>query len=111
MFVNTNQLQLAINNFIDLEMGKKAVGFNKFASYLIIPFAEKKVAKLMQTFSKNELTKDMFDENGNVNIDEVYSMAKTAIKKSGQFEAYGMIFSETDFDKLYSYIKQVGGSV
>ena len=37
-------------------------------------------------------------------IDEVYNMAKQAVRKSGQFSLYGVILNESDIDKLYSYI-------
>jgi hypothetical protein len=50
--------------------------------------------------------KDFMDENGNIELDKVYSQAKEAIQKSGQFEMYNIIFNETDIDKLYGYIKQ-----
>ena len=48
---------------------------------------------------------ELFDENNNLDIDKFYSMAKEAIKKSGQFEFMDIIFNETDIDKLYAYIK------
>ena len=48
----------------------------------------------------------MFDDNMNIDVDIVYNMAKEAVKKSGQFVMYGIVFNETDIDKLYSYIRQ-----
>jgi hypothetical protein len=47
----------------------------------------------------------VFDENHNVNIDEVHTMAKAAIQKSGPFNLMGVIFNESDIDKLYNYIR------
>jgi actin-related protein len=54
---------------------------------------------------EEKCTKDYFDENGNIHLDEVYNTAKTAIRKSGQIQMFGIIFSESDVDKLYSFIK------
>lgn len=40
-----------------------------------------------------------------VDLDQLYNRSKTAIAKSGQIELAGIIFNETDIDKLYSYIR------
>ena len=106
MFVNTEQIQVGVINFIENEIAKKAVGANKFITYFAMPIISKKITQYVNSFAQNELTKDMFDENNNVDIDIVYNMAKDAIKKSGQFTLFGIIFNESDIDKLYTYIKQ-----
>ena len=103
--VNTQQIQIGVSNFIENEIAKRAVGFNKFAVYFAMPIVNKQITQYIETFSKNALTKDMFDENMNVDIDAVYNMAKGAVRKSGQFVFYGIVFNETDIDKLYTYIK------
>lgn len=105
MFVNTQQVQIGVTNFIENEIAKKAVGFNKFAIYFAMPIINNKIIKYIDSFSSNELTKDLFDENHNVDIDAVYNMAKRAVQKSGQFVYFGIMFNENDIDKLYTYIK------
>lgn len=105
MFVNTQQVQIGITNFIENEIAKKAVGFNKFAVYFAMPIINKKLTSYIESFSSNPLTKDLFDENNNVDIDAVYNMAKSAVQKSGQFVYYGIMFNENDIDKLYTYIR------
>lgn len=109
MFVNTEQIQLGVVNFIENEIAKKATGANKFFVYFAMPVVAKKIPSYVENFSTNQFTADMFDENKNVDLDKVYSMAKEAIKKSGQFVLYGIIFNENDIDKLYAYIKQTAG--
>lgn len=105
MFVNTEQIQVGVINFIEQEIAKNATGVNKFMVYFAMPIVSKKISDYVNSFSQNKFTKDMFDENNNVEIDIVYNMAKDAIKKSGQFVLYGIIFNESDIDKLYTYIK------
>ena len=111
MFVTIEQIQVGTLNFIENEIAKKAVGANKFIIYFAMPLIAKKIEAYAESFSTNRFTAEMFDENRNVNLDEVYNMAKAAIKKSGQFVLYGIIFNENDIDKLYSYIKQTAGEV
>ena len=105
MFVNTQQVQVGIANFIENEIAKKAVGANKFIVYFALPIINKKVTQTINDFAQNPLTKHLFDENNNVDVDTVYNMAKSAVQKSGQFVYYGIVFNETDIDKLYTYIK------
>jgi hypothetical protein len=105
MYANIEQVQMGINNFIENEIAKKAVGVNKFLTYMAIPIIDKKVTQYIDNLSSNPLTKDMFDDNRNVDLDKVYNMAKGAMSKSGQFVYYGIVFNETDIDKLYTYIR------
>lgn len=105
MFVNAQQVQLGVTNYTENEIAKKAVGVNKFMVYFAIPIINKKVMQYIETYSNNALTKDMFDDNRNIDIDTIYNMAKTAVQKSGKFMFYGIMFDETDIDKLYGYIK------
>lgn len=106
MFVSINQVQVGITNFIEEEIAKKAVGSNKFMVYFAMPIINKKIEQYVLKFSENDLTKEMFDEQKNVDIDKIYNMAKDAIRKSGQFVMYGIMFNETDIDKLYTYIRR-----
>ena len=106
MMVNLEQVQTGVVNFVDREIGSKATGFKKFGVYFIMPSIKKTVADYL--LKLKGFMPDLFDENNNVDIDKFYNMAKEAIKKSGQFEYMGIIFNETDIDKLYSYIKPMG---
>lgn len=104
MFVNTERIQIGVTNYIDQEIGSKAVGFQKFATYFVLPKVNKVIEHYMVQFKDNPIMKDMFNENGDVNIDELYSMSKQAVRKSGQFAVYGVLLNESDIDKIYSYI-------
>lgn len=104
--VNLEQIQTGVITFIDREIGSKAVGVKKFGVYFIMPTIKKNIGNYVLKFKG--YMPDLFDENNNVDLDAIYSMAKDAIKKTGQFEFMGIIFNETDIDKLYSYIKSTG---
>lgn len=104
MFVNTNRIQVGVTNFIEQEIASKAVGFQKFATYFVMPKVNKVVEQYMQQLKDNPIMGDTFNENGDVDIDEIYNMAKQAVRKSGQFSLYGILLDESDIDKLYAYI-------
>ena len=104
MLVKTQQIQNGVINFIEQEIASKAVGFQKFATYFVLPKVEKIIHQYMLQFKENPIVNDMFNENGDLNIDEVYNMAKQAVRKSGQFSLYGVLLNESDIDKMYNYI-------
>lgn len=104
MVVTIEQIQKGVDRFMDEELGKKAVGFDKFSIYFISSILINKIPKIIHKFKDNDLAEDFFDDDGNVNIDLLYNKAKFAISKSGQFSFKDIIFNETDVDKLYTYI-------
>ena len=104
--VNLEQVQIGVANFVDREIGLKATGLKKFGIYFLMPTIKGKISDYL--IKIKEFMPDLFDENNNIDLDKFYLMAKEAIKKSGQFEFMGIIFNETDIDKLYSYIKSTG---
>lgn len=104
MFVNTQKVQIGVTNYIEQEIASKAVGFQKFATYFVLPKVNKVIEQYMIQLKDNPIVKDMFNENGDVNIDELYNMAKQAVRKSGQFAVYGVLLDESDIDKIYAYI-------
>jgi hypothetical protein len=104
MFVNTERIQIGVTNFIEQEIASKAVGFQKFATYFVLPKVNKVIEHYMVQLKDNPILSDMFNENGDVNVDELYNMSKQAVRKSGQFAVYGVLLNESDIDKIYSYI-------
>ena len=106
MFVTTERIQIGITNFIEQEIASKAVGFQKFATYFVLPKVNKAIEHYMLQLKDNPIMKESFNENGDINIDEIYNMAKQAVRKSGQFSLYGVLLSESDIDKLYAYISK-----
>lgn len=104
MLVNVQQIQRGLASYIENEIARQAAGVKKFTVYFMIPQITTKVGNVIVSLQDNDLTKDMFDENGNIELDTVYSQAKEAIRKTGQIELAGIVFNESDIDSLYSYI-------
>jgi hypothetical protein len=104
MFVSADQIQNGVINFVEQEIAAKATGVTKFATYMVMPRIHKMVESYVTSFAENPITKDLFDENRYVNIDEIYEMAKTAMRKAGQITFSGIIFNENDIEKLYAHI-------
>lgn len=101
-----HQVQLGVSTFVEEEIAKKSVGFNKFATYFMLPSLQTKTTKILNDLHKNELFSDYFVNDNEIDLDKVYKTAKDSIQKSGQFELFGILFNESDIDKLYSIIKR-----
>ena len=105
MLVTVEQIQIGATNFIEREIASKAVGFQKFATYFVLPKINKGIVEYVNRVKGNPMAQDFFGENGKINLDELYNMAKQAIQKSGQFTVYGVILGETDIEKMHEYVK------
>ena len=105
MNISIRQFQTGVVNYIEQEIASKAVGIRKFAVYFIVPSLYDKIPNLLNKLKDNDMFKDYFVDENTINIDQIYNSAKTAIRKTGQIEYSGILFNETDIDKLYSYIK------
>lgn len=103
MTVNTEQIQRGITSYVENEIASKATGLKKFMIFFMLPSMQKTVADYVGTMKK--MLPDLFDENGNADIDRIYNLAKVAIQKSGQIEYLGIIFNESDIDSIYVHIK------
>lgn len=108
MKITTEQLQTAISTYFEQEIAQKAVGFKKFMSYFIMASYEDKIPSIINELKSDKAVQmlDIIDADGNIEVDKLYNCAKTAIHKSGQFVLFGIIFNESDIDKLYSIIER-----
>jgi hypothetical protein len=98
------QVQIGLTNYIEHEIATKATGVRKFGVYFMLPYIKNKVTDYVNNFKS--IMPDIIDSNNNINLDLLYSTSKGAIQRSGQFEFAGIIFNETDIDRLYTYIRQ-----
>ena len=102
---NIEQIQNGVTRFIEQEIASKATGFKKFSIYFLMPTVKKTVTDYVHKFKT--FMPELIDADDKVNLDLLYNYSKSAIQHSGQFEFMGIIFNETDIDKLYSYIKNI----
>ena len=103
MVASIEQVQRGVRAYVEREIASQAVGFKKFAVYFLLPQLDKYTSDYLNKFKT--IIPEMFDSTtGNVRLDAFYNNAKSAIKQTGSFEFMGIIFNESDIDKLYSYI-------
>lgn len=107
MTVTIEQFQAGIIKYIDSYLGPKATGMQKFALYFLAPSIPNLVMTKVQELKNSGMVSDLFDESGNIKIDETYKRANEAIKKSGKvyIERLNYFADEQDLQTLYNLIK------
>ena len=107
MIISVDKAKNALIAYLENEIARKATGLQKFATYFVIGSISGKADKLLSGLQDNEVVKmlGVFDENGNIKIDEVYTSAKQAMEKSGTVTIYGVTFNSEDVETLYRYMK------
>lgn len=105
MKVNAEQIKKGLTNYIDEEIANKSNGLRQFVVYMAIPMIRRNAEELMNKYADNPLFNGFIDGD-EVELDEVYDMAKEAMRKTGKVEISGILFDDGDLDKLYEHIKR-----
>ena len=105
MYVNMDKIKIGLANYIEQEIVKQAEsGKAKYLYSFAKPRAVKLVEKYINKNRDNPFVEDLFDERGDVNLDELYDEAVEASRQTGRFEFFGIWVSEDTFKTIYSYI-------
>ena len=102
MVVSIEQVQRGVRAYVEREIAAQAVGFKKFAVYFFLAQIDKYTSDYLTKLQP--LIPEMFDGAGGIHLNAFYNNAKNAIRQTGSFELMGVIFNESDIDKLYNYI-------
>ena len=108
MKIPVQQAEMAIMEYIEQEIARKATGVTKFATYFLMGAMQGKVPHIVSNLQSNPIVAmiDIFDEDGHIRLDSLYSLAKNAMERSGAVTISGITFNSMDIDKLYEIMKQ-----
>lgn len=107
MNVTIEQVQAGIIKYIDTDIAPRAQGFTKFMIYFAAPSIPKMVSQKLTELRATGMIEDLFDESGNINLEEAYKRASEAMKKSGKvlIKQLNYFADNEDLDRLYAHIK------
>lgn len=107
MLANAEQITAGLVKYIDTELAPKATGIMKFMIYFIAPSIPKKVSQMINQYRNDALFSDLFDETGNVKLEDVRTRAREAVSKTGRLyiDKLNLFIDESDVEKLYNLIK------
>ena len=84
MIVTIEQIQTAVLRFIDMEIMPKASDIGQFAIGFAKGSIPVKVANMINQFKATGMVDDIFDESGNIKLDEAYKRAKDSMTRVGK---------------------------
>ena len=107
MTVKLEQIQVGFAKYIDNELGAKATGLTKFMVYFATPSIQNMLKVKINEYRSNPLFSDMFDDKGDIKLEDTYKRAKEAISKSGKIliPQINYFADEQDLELLFNYIK------
>ena len=108
MIVTIEQINAGIIKFVDSQIIPKANDIGKLTIIFVAGSIPNKVANMISQFKATGMIDDLFDENGNIKLDDAYKRAKEAMSKVGKVMIPGIRYNvdSEDIDILYNLIKQ-----
>ena len=108
MVVSIDQVRVGVKKYVEMEIANKATGVVKFLVYFMLPSIDKGVVDYINKAKESAMFSEMFNENGNIMIDDVYDRAVFAMEKSGKvlLDKFSLTLDKTDVEKIYQYIKE-----
>jgi hypothetical protein len=108
MIVTAERLHRAIITFFEEEVATKATGLTKFATYFVLSSLYNHPEKTVGAILDNPLIKmtGIVNEQGEINADDLYSAARSAMEKAKSITLSGITFSIPDIDHIYSILQR-----
>lgn len=108
MIVNIDQARTGVKKYIENEIAYKASGLTKFMVYFALPSIDSTVYSYINKMKTNDIFADLFDHDGNLQLDKIYDRAIFAADKSGKIylDKFGLSLDRSDVEKIYSYIRE-----
>lgn len=100
--ISAENLGLALGNYLETELVPQSTGLQKVGLYLAIPTLQGKAPEMLKQFMPALSFLDSMNDDGTICLDGLYPKIKEAVHKAGKVPVMGIIFDETDVDKLYS---------
>lgn len=92
--------------YIDQELIPKAFGFQKIGILIIGTALAKKFPEVLVQYGDTLRMIGLMVDDEYIDLDAVYTLAKSAFERTGKVSAAGIIFSGDDIEKLYTIAKK-----
>lgn len=108
MTITQDKLHRAILTYAEEEIASKSTGLGRFATYFLITSLANHPEKTVGALLNNPIIKitDVVNADGTINVDELYSAARTAMERSVSITVAGITFTVPDIDKIYNIIQR-----
>lgn len=105
--VTGQNLGLAIGQYLERELVPKATGLQKVMLYMTMTVISAQSQALVEKYTPILSVLGALSDDGMIDLDVLYPQLKDAVHKAGKIPVLGIIFDESDVDKLYASAKQL----
>lgn len=105
--ITGQNLGVAIGQYLEQELVPKATGLQKVMLYMAMPAVSAQAQAMVDKYNPMLSVLGALSDDGMIDLDALYPQLKDAVHKTGKVPVMGIIFDESDVDKLYAAAKQL----
>lgn len=105
--ISGQNLGIAMGQFLEQELIPQSDGIRKVMLYMAIPVLGTQAQQMIEQYKPAIKALGAMSEDGMIDLDVLYPRLKDAVHKAGKVPVMGIIFDESDVDKLYAIAKQL----
>lgn len=99
-------LGIALGQYLEQELVPKADGLRKVMLYMAIPVVGGQAQQMLDKYKPALSALGALTDDGMIDLDVLYPRLKDAVHKAGKVPVMGIIFDESDVDKLNAVAQQ-----
>lgn len=104
--ISGQNLGMALGQFLEQELVPQADGLRKVMLYMAMPVVASKSAEMVEQYKPAIKALGAWTDDGMIDLDVLYPRLKDAVHKAGKVPVMGIIFDESDVDKLQAIAQQ-----
>lgn len=105
--ISGQNLGVAMGKYLEQELIPQSDGIRKVVLYMAIPVLGSQAQQMLEQYKPAIKALGAMTEDGMIDLDVLYPRLKDAVHRAGKVPVMGVIFDETDVDKLHSIAKQL----
>ena len=105
--ISGQNLGIAMGKYLEQELIPQSDGIRKVVLYMAIPVLGTQVQQMLEQYKPAIKALGAMTEDGMIDLDVLYPRLKDAVHKAGKIPVMGVIFDETDVDKLHAIARQL----
>lgn len=106
MKMSLGNIPALIGAYVEQEVVPKANGLQKVMSYLAVPVIGAQAQQMFTQYKPALSALGALTDDGMIDLDVLYPRLKDAVHKAGKVPVMGIIFDESDVDKLNAIAQQ-----
>ncbi len=108
MKINHTDIPAIFSQFLDAAVAPQATGMQKFGAYAAAFIVQSRMPQIMAQYGPVMKMAGVLGEDGMIDIDLAYNMAKFAMDKAGTVNIAGYLADSSDIEQIYNIAKSYG---